>query len=90
MMREIAAQAGNFRGVCPLIGRLRGLCTGVYRRRMDKTGLFQAPVFFMLRNDTHDTVDKKSLTSQTRNAEPQSGESSGKKKLQTRPRVAQA
>jgi len=23
MMREIAAPAGNFRGVCPIIGRLR-------------------------------------------------------------------
>jgi len=32
---------------------------------MDETGLFQAPVFFMSRSDTHDTVDKKSLTSQT-------------------------
>ncbi len=59
MMWEIAVKTGNFRGVCPFIGRLRGLCTGVYRRRMDRTGLLQAPVFFMSRNDTHDTVDKK-------------------------------
>ena len=42
MMREIAVKTGNFRGVCPFIGRLRDLCTGVYRRRMDKTGLLSA------------------------------------------------
>jgi len=27
MNREIAPQGGNFRGVCPIIGRLRDLCT---------------------------------------------------------------
>lgn len=27
MNREIAPQGGNFRGVCPIIGRLRRICT---------------------------------------------------------------
>lgn len=39
MMREIAAKAGNFRGVCPLIGRLRDLCERRISSRMEQTGL---------------------------------------------------
>ena len=44
MNREIAPQGGNFRGVCPIIGRLRSPVCGVDRRAMDKyrpsAGLF--------------------------------------------------
>lgn len=36
MNREIAPQGGNFRGVCPIIGRLRSPVCGVDRRTMDK------------------------------------------------------
>lgn len=32
MMREIAPKGGNFRGVCPTIGRLSEFVRGVYRR----------------------------------------------------------
>ena len=39
MMREIAVKAGNFRGVCPTIGRLSASCHGVYRRDREETGL---------------------------------------------------
>jgi len=42
MMREIAASAGNFRGVCPTIGRLSE--TGVYRRYGEHRPVY-APVF---------------------------------------------
>jgi len=54
MNREIALQGGNFRGVCPIIGRLRVLGTGVDRHAREYTG--HKPVFFMSRNDTHGTV----------------------------------
>ena len=52
MMREIAARAGNFRGVCPIIGRLRMSYRGVDRLAMDKYRPF-VPVFSMSGNDTH-------------------------------------
>ena len=42
MMREIARKRGNFRGVCPYIGRLRDPVHGVYRPGSDRTGLLCA------------------------------------------------
>jgi len=39
MMREIAAKAGNFRGVCPTIGRLSECCTRRISLGAVKTGL---------------------------------------------------
>ena len=44
--------AGNFRGVCPIIGRLRMSYRGVDRLAMDKYRPF-VPVFSMSGNDTH-------------------------------------
>ena len=44
MMWEIAFSNGNFRGVCPVIGRLRQLVCGVYRRCMVTVG-FGSTVF---------------------------------------------
>ena len=62
MSREIAAKAGNFRGVCPIIGRLRDfLCVSVDRCARGHRP-HSVPVFFMSRNDTHGTAYKKSLT----------------------------
>jgi hypothetical protein len=57
MMREIALKRGNFRGVCPRIGRLRGPCHGVDRLAGVKPACF-VPVLFMSKNDTHDNVDE--------------------------------
>ena len=56
MKQEIAARAGNFCGVCPLIGRLSELLRGVYRR---EGGCRPAllPVFSMARSDTHGIAD---------------------------------
>ena len=61
MNREIADRSsGNFRGVCPRIGRLRmDQNAGVDRRAMIGTGQSFLPVFFMSRNDTHGTAGKK-------------------------------
>ena len=52
MNREIALQGGNFRGVCPIIGRLRSPVCGVDRHTMGQVPA-TVPVFFMSRNDTH-------------------------------------
>lgn len=52
MNREIAPQGGNFRGVCPIIGRLRSPVCGVDRHTMGQVPA-TVPVFFMSRNDTH-------------------------------------
>ena len=61
MMREIAVKTGNFRGVCPTIGRLRASCHGVYRRDREETGLHCAG-FFVAWSDTHESVYKAALT----------------------------
>jgi len=56
MNREIAPRGGNFRGVCPIIGRLRRICTLRRSPRHDQLpagGYALKPVFFMSRNDTH-------------------------------------
>ena len=60
MMREIAPEGGNFRGVCPVIGRLSDpVRAGVYRRRQEGPALRRP--FFMVRSDTHGGVNKKML-----------------------------
>ena len=56
MNREIAPRGGNFRGVCPIIGRLRRSVRCVYRHAMISYRPEEhvlKPVFFMSRNDTH-------------------------------------
>ena len=55
MNREIAPRGGNFRGVCPIIGRLRRICTLRRSLRHDQlpAGVCIQPVFFVSRNDTH-------------------------------------
>ena len=47
MNREIAAQAGNFRGVCPIIGRLRRICT--LRRSLRHEQLYRPYVSYVRR-----------------------------------------
>ena len=63
MKQEIAAFAGNFCGVCPLIGRLKVLLRGVYRRDVVLGRLL--PVFSMARNDTHGIADSTLTRTQT-------------------------
>mgnify|MGYP005827095999 CR=1 FL=1 len=60
MMREIAAQAGNFRGVCPTIGRLKDLNTAYIAVNGGNRPALM-PVSFMSRSDTHESVDKSLL-----------------------------
>jgi len=55
MMREIARKRGNFRGVCPTIGRLSESIHGVYRLVYGETGLHCAG-FFVAGSDTHESV----------------------------------
>ena len=55
MMREIALKRGNFRGVCPTIGRLSEGCTRRISPGAAKTGLLCAG-FFAAWSDTHESV----------------------------------
>ena len=55
MMREIALKRGNFRGVCPTIGRLSEGCTRRISPGAAKTGLLCAG-FFVAWSDTHESV----------------------------------
>ena len=55
MMREIARERGNFRGVCPTIGRLSESVHGVYRLVRRKPACHCAG-FFVARSDTHGNV----------------------------------
>ena len=58
MMREIASKGGNFRGVCPVIGRLNCLSALAYiAARWGRVGLGRP--FFMARSDTHGGADRK-------------------------------
>ena len=57
-MREIARRRGNFRGVCPRIGRLRDSYHGVYRLVGMGPACLKQPVLFMSWNDTHESVDE--------------------------------
>ena len=62
MMREIAAQAGNFRGVCPTIGRLKDLNTAYIAVNGGNRPALM-PVSFISRSDTHESVDtRRALT----------------------------
>lgn len=61
MMREIARKRGNFRGVCPRIGRLRASCHGVYRLAGRKPACHCAG-FFVAWSDTHESVYSRTLT----------------------------
>ena len=61
MNREIAPKGGNFRGVCPIIGRLRGSVCQRRSLRQSDTGQI-VPVFLMSRNDTHGTAYRKNLS----------------------------
>ena len=58
MMQEIAAQAGNFRGVCPVIGRLNCPALRISLRHRKRSALRRP--FFLAQNDTHDGVDNSS------------------------------
>ena len=65
MMREIAAKAGNFRGVCPTIGRLSECCT----RRISPGAVKPAchcAGFFVAWSDTHESVESRTLTDEAR------------------------
>ena len=55
MMREIALKRGNFRGVCPTIGRLSESVHGVYRPVRRKPACLCAG-FFVAWSDTHESV----------------------------------
>jgi len=50
---------GNFRGVCPVIGRLNCFCSvkRISLRQEERVGLGRP--FFMARSDTHGGADKK-------------------------------
>ena len=58
MMREIAAKAGNFRGVCPVIGRLNCPVTPAYIAvpKGERSALRRP--FFMAWSDTHGGVNR--------------------------------
>ena len=55
MMREIAVKTGNFRGVCPTIGRLKDLDTAYIAADGWNRPAFM-PVSFVPRSDTHESV----------------------------------
>ena len=59
MKREIASKDGNFRGVCPVIGRLNCFCSvkRISLRQEERVGLGRP--FFMARSDTHGGADSK-------------------------------
>jgi len=52
------ATGGNFRGVCPVIGRLRICCAAYIAAVMESAGKRRS--FFMARNDTHGLAYKDS------------------------------
>ena len=58
MMREIAARAGNFRGVCPVIGRLNCPVALAYIAAPRGKGSALRRPFFMAWNDTHGGVNR--------------------------------
>ena len=51
MKREIAPSGGNFRGVCPVIGRLKALVSAYIAAPDASAGIL--PAFVLKRNDTH-------------------------------------
>ena len=55
MMREIAVKTGNFRGVCPTIGRLKDLDTAYIAADGWNRPAFM-PVSFVPRSDTRESV----------------------------------
>ena len=55
MMREIALKRGNFRGVCPTIGRLSESVPRRISPGTGRTGLLCAG-FFVAWSDTHESV----------------------------------
>ena len=58
MMREIASYGGNFRGVCPVIGRLNLLRQALAYIAGHEEWVGLGRPFFMARNDTHGGADK--------------------------------
>ena len=58
MMREIAAKAGNFRGVCPVIGRLNCPVALAYIAAPRGEGSALRRPFFMAWSDTHGGVNR--------------------------------
>ena len=59
MMREIASKDGNFRGVCPVIGRLNLLRQALAYIAGHEEWVGLGRPFFMARSDTHGGADKK-------------------------------
>ena len=62
MMREIASRDGNFRGVCPVIGRLNCFIKRWRISLRDGEWVGLGRPFFMARSDTHGGADKKQFT----------------------------
>ena len=58
MMREIARKRGNFRGVCPVIGRLNLLRQALAYIAGHEEWVGLGRPFFMAWNDTHGGADK--------------------------------
>ena len=60
MMREIAVKTGNFRGVCPTIGRLSEFLYTAYIVRVRREPACLCAGFFVAGSDTHEGVDTRS------------------------------
>ena len=60
MMREIASKGGNFRGVCPVIGRLNCFCLRLRISLRPEEGSALRRPFFLAQNDTHGSADNSS------------------------------
>ena len=56
MMREIAVKTGNFRGVCPTIGRLSEFLYTAYIVRVRREPACLCAGFFVVGSDTHGNV----------------------------------
>lgn len=56
MMREIAVKTGNFRGVCPTIGRLSEFLYTAYIVRVRREPACHCAGFFVAGSDTHGNV----------------------------------